>query len=91
MSNLCGHFKDGVSKACSDVSGKKRGRIIKGNTWWWNENVKKAISRKKHEHKTLCWNSTEKNGRRCKVMRNKAKKAILYAIRGRLKGHLKEV
>ena len=33
--NLWRYFKDGVLKACGEVSGKKRGRTSKGDTWWW--------------------------------------------------------
>ena len=34
--DLWGHFMDGVSKACDEVCGKKRGRRSKGDIWWWN-------------------------------------------------------
>ena len=44
--NLWGHFKDGILKACDEVCGKKRGRRSKGDTWWWNEEVKEAASMK---------------------------------------------
>ena len=30
----------------------------KGDTWWWNEEVKEAVSRTKEAHKTMCRNST---------------------------------
>ena len=33
--NLCGHFKDGVLKACDEVCGKKRWRRSKVDAWWW--------------------------------------------------------
>ena len=36
-------FKNGVLQACDEVCGKKRGRKDRGNTWWWNEDVKDAI------------------------------------------------
>ena len=62
--NLWGHFKDGVLKACDEVCGKKRGSRNKGDTWWWNEGVKEAVSRKKEAHKAICQNSTEENKRR---------------------------
>ena len=45
--NLWGHFKDVVLYACDGVCGMKRGRISKGDAWWWNEDVKKAVSEKK--------------------------------------------
>ena len=40
MPNLWGHFKNGVLRACDEVYWKKRGRRSKGDTWWWNEEVK---------------------------------------------------
>ena len=66
--NLLGHFKDGVLMACDEVCGKKRGRRSKGYTWWWNEEVKETVSRKKEAHKAMCQSSTEENKRTCKGM-----------------------
>ena len=45
---MWGHFEDEVLKACDEVCGKKRDRRSKGDTWWWNEEVKEAVSGKKH-------------------------------------------
>ena len=59
VTSLLGHFKDGVLEACDEVCGNKRGRRSKGDTWWWNEEVKEAVSRKKDAHKAMCQNSTE--------------------------------
>ena len=89
--NLCGHFKDGVLKACDEVSRKKRGRKSKGDTWWWNEEVKKVVSRKKEAYKAMCQNSTEQNNRRCKSMKNKAKKAVSKAMREKTEKALTEL
>ena len=72
---------DGVIKACDEVCGKKRGRRSKGDTWWWNKEVKEAVSRKKEAHKAMCQNSSEENKRRYKSMKNKAKKAVFKAVR----------
>ena len=44
--NLGVHFKDRVLKVCDELCGKKRTRKSKGDTWWWNEEVKETISRK---------------------------------------------
>ena len=40
-------FKDGVLKACDEVCGKKKSRRDRGDMWWWNEEVKDTIARKK--------------------------------------------
>ena len=53
----------------------------KGDAWWWNEEVKAAISSKKDAHKVMCQNSTEENKRRYKGMKTKAKKVISKAMR----------
>ena len=79
--NLWKHFKGGVLMACDEVYGEMRGRRSKGDTWWWNEEMKKAVSRKKGAHKAMCRNSSEGNKRRYKGMKNKAKKAVLKEMR----------
>ena len=56
---MWGYFNDGVLKACDEVCGKRRGRRSKGDTWWWNEEVKDAVSRRKDAHKAMCWNNAE--------------------------------
>ena len=61
--------------------GKRKVTLRKGDTWWWNEEVKEAVSRKKDAHKAMCWNSTEENNRRYKSIKNKANKAVSKATR----------
>ena len=63
------------------MCGKKRGEKSIGDTWWWNEEVKVAVSRKKDVDKVMCQISTEENMRRYKGMKNKAKKAVSKAMR----------
>ena len=46
--NMWGHFKDWDLRACDQVSGKKSDRRSKGDTWWQNEAMNDAISRKMH-------------------------------------------
>ena len=55
--------------------------MSEGDTWWWNEEVKEAVSRKKEVHKVMCQNSTEENKRRYRSMKNKANKAVSKAMR----------
>ena len=76
-----GHYKDGILKACDEACGKKRGRRSKGDTWWWNEEMKEADKKKKDVHEVTCQNSTEENKRMHKCMKNKAKKAVSEATR----------
>ena len=58
------------------MCGKKNRRISKGYIWWWNEEVKEAVSRKKDAYKAMYHNITEENKRRHKSMKNKARKAV---------------
>ena len=43
---------------------EEEGGRSKGDTCWWNEEVKEAVSRKKEAHKAMCQNSTEETKRR---------------------------
>ena len=52
-------FTKRVLKACDEVCGKKKGRRDQGDTWWWNEDVKKSIARKKDAHKEMCKSGTK--------------------------------
>ena len=47
---MWGHFKDGVLMACDEVYGKKRRTRSKGDTWWWNVEVKEAVLREKERN-----------------------------------------
>ena len=42
---------------------EEEGWKSEGDTLWWNEDVKEAVSRKKEAHKAICRNSTEGNKR----------------------------
>ena len=54
---------------------EEEGRRSNRDTWWWNEEVKKAVSIKKDAHKAMCQNNREEN-KRYKSMKNKAKNAF---------------
>ena len=62
----------GVLWACHEECGKKSGSRSKGDACWWNEDVKKEISRMKNAHKAVCRNSTVENKNKYKSMKNKA-------------------
>ena len=53
-----------VIKACDEVCGKNRGKRSKGDTWWWNEEVKEAVLWKNVAHQVMYQNNTEENKRR---------------------------
>ena len=50
---MSGHFKDGILKACDEVCGKKKKKISKGDTRWWNEEVNEAVSRKMYTRRCV--------------------------------------
>ena len=54
-------FREGVLKACDKECGKKKGRRDQRDTWWWNEDVKEVITRKKDAHKEMSKSGTETN------------------------------
>ena len=89
--NLWGNFKDGASKVCDEVCGKKRGRRSKGDTWWWTEELKEPVSGIREVHKAMCQDSTEENKRRYKSMKNKANKAASKAMREKAEEALTEL
>ena len=60
--------REGVQKACDELCGKKKGRRDQGDTWWWNEDVKKVTARKKNAHKEMSKSGTEANKARYKNM-----------------------
>ena len=54
-------FRDGVLKACDELCGKKKSRRDQGDMWWWNEEVKDTITRKKAAFKEVCRFPSEQN------------------------------
>ena len=84
-------FKEGVLRACDEVCGKTRGKSIRGDTWWWNDQVKEAITRRKDAYKELCKNGTDENKARYKNMKNHAKKMVAKAMKEEVEKGLREV
>ena len=78
-------------KACDEVCGKKKGKRDQGDTWWWNEDVKEAIARKKDAHKEMCKIGTEVNKARYKNMKNRAKKVVAKAMKEAAERELREL
>ena len=74
-------FKDGVLNACDELCGKRVLRREGGNTWWWNAEVKEAITRKKEAYRALCKNRSENNLATYKALKNKAKKIVASAMK----------
>ena len=74
-------FKDGVLKACDEVCRKKKFRRNRGDMWWWNEEVKDTIARKKAAFKELCRFPSEENKTQYKRLRNQTRKIVERAMK----------
>ena len=74
-------FKDGLLKACDEVCGRKKFRRDRGDMWWWNEEVKDIIARKKVAFKELCRLPSEENKTQYKRLRNQTRKIVARSMR----------
>ena len=74
-------YKNGVLKACDELCGKTKGRRDQENTWWWNEQVKEAIDRKKKALNTWCKNRSPENKNNYRKARNQTKKVVAKAMK----------
>ena len=79
--NLRGSFKNVVSEVCAEECGKKKVRRSKCDTWWWNDWLKEAVSRRKGGHKAICGNRSEEIKSRNKSLKNKVVNAVSQAMR----------
>ena len=59
----------------------KKSRRDRGDTWWWNEEVKNTIARKKAAFKELCRFPSEENTTKYKRFRNQTRKIVARATR----------
>ena len=74
-------FRNGVLKACNELCGKKKSRRDQGDMWWWNEEVKDTITRKKAAFKELCRFPSKQHKTQYKRIRNQTRKIVARAMR----------
>ena len=74
-------FRDGVLQACDEVCGKKKSRRDQGDMWWWNEEVKDTITRKRAVFRELCRFPSEQNKTQYKLIRKQTRKIVARAMR----------
>ena len=74
-------FKDGVLQACDERCGKKKSRRDQGDMWWWNEEVKDTITRKKAAFKEVCRFPSQENKTQYKHIKNQMRKTVARAMR----------
>ena len=74
-------YKNGVLQACDELYGKTKARGSRGNTWWWKEQGKDAIDRKKKAFKQWCTNRSAKSKNNHRKARNETKKVIAKAMK----------
>ena len=89
--NLWESFRDGVLTACDELCGKKKVRKNGGNKWWWNEEVRNAIARKKEAFKTFCKAGLEEHKIFYRKMRNQSKKVIAKAMKTEAEKQMEEL
>ena len=75
------HFQGWCSKTCDEVCGKRKSRRDRGDMWWWNEEVKNTIARKKAAFKELCRFPSEENKTQYKCLGNQTRKIVARAMR----------
>ena len=63
------------------MCGKKKSRGDRGDMWWWNEEVKDAITKKKTAFKKLCRFPSEENKTKYKRITNQTRKIVARAMR----------
>ena len=80
-SDLWKTFRDSVLKACDVVCGKKNPSRDQGDMWWWNEEVKDTITRKKAAFKELSRFPSEENKTKYKRIRNQTRKIVARAMK----------
>jgi hypothetical protein len=69
-----------IWKVAIKVFGVTRGNKRKPkNTWWWNDDIQKAINEKKEYYKHLQHNKSDENIQKYKETRRNTKKAVTEA------------
>ena len=63
------------------MCGKTKGRGDRENEWWWNEQVRDAIDRKKKAFKWWCTNRSAESKNNYWKARNETKKVIAKAMK----------
>ena len=84
-------FRDGILTACDELCGKKKVRKNGGNKWWWNEEVRNAIARKKEAFKMFCKTGLEEHKISNRKMRNQTKKVIAKAMKTEAEKEMEEL
>ena len=89
--DLWGSYCKDLLQACDEVCGRKKGRADRGNTWWWNDEVKGVISDKKMAYREFCKNRSDENAANYKCMKKKAKKVVAKAMRREAEEELRKL
>ena len=89
--NLWESFRDGVLTACDELCGKKKVRKNGGNKWWWNEEVRNAIVRKKGSIQNVLKTGLEEHKIFYRKMRNQTKKVIAKAMKTEAEKEIEEL
>ena len=72
-------YQDCVVETAEEICGKKRGKCRHGETWWWKEEVKEAIDKKKAAFKCMKADGNDETKEMYKIAKKEAKKAVAKA------------
>ena len=73
--------KTSALKAAEEVCGVSRGRPQQGETWWWNQDVQKAITEKRKSFKNWKQLPSRENEFRYVSDKKKAKRVVAEAVK----------
>ena len=84
-------YKSSVLKAAEEVCGTSKGRPQHGETWWWNQDVQKAISEKRKSFQRWKQLPSAENKSCYLFDKKKAKRAVAEAMKNEAVKEMEEI
>ena len=84
-------YKSSVLKAAEEVCGTSKGRPQHGETWWWNQDVQKAISEKRKSFQRWKQLPSAENKSCYLSDKKKAKRAVAEAMKNEAVKEMEEI
>ena len=84
-------YKSSVLKAAKEVCGTSKGKPQHGETWWWNQDVQKAISKKRKSFQKWKQLSSAENKSCYLSHKKKAKRAVAEAMKNEAVKEMEEI
>jgi hypothetical protein len=89
--NIWERYRDCVLAAADEVCGWTKGKCRHGETWWWDEGVKRALEDKKEKFKEWKRDKTEDAKSKYNKAKKFAKRAVTIAMREASERLMKEM